>query len=459
MANGILNINDLMPNSVRLNTSGQTLISLLIALSIFGILTHAILTLTTAAFKTVSFSRARITARHLTQEKIEVIRNMPYDDIGTVGGIPSGILPQTENRLINGLNFVIKTSIVFIDDPFDGQSPNDLLPTDYKRVRVDASWQGAASSGNNPIVLTTDISPKGIEESTGGGTLSILVFDSEAEPVPQATVHIFSDTTNPDVDLTLNTNDNGRIIIPGAPACQECYDITVTKSGYSQDRTYTSSEVANPDKPPLSVVVGLTTESSYVVDELSTLTVYTLSDRESSFTPIPNTAFILRGQKTIGTDINDFPVYKFNRQFNTDESGKLTITDVEWDIYTISLPSPNTYQIGTSNPTIPYALTPETTTEWRLSLYPSSQNNLRVQFVDSNNIPVASVSATLEGPGGFSQVKNTGGAEESDWGQVFYADLLNNQYTLTATSSAHQDSIKNINVNGSTEEKVILIEN
>jgi hypothetical protein len=75
----------------------------------------------------------------LAQEKIEVVRNMPYENIGTVGGIPPGVLPQTETVTINNLAFEIKTTIVYIDDPFDGLSPDDLLPTDYKRVSIEIS--------------------------------------------------------------------------------------------------------------------------------------------------------------------------------------------------------------------------------------------------------------------------------------------------------------------------------
>jgi type II secretory pathway pseudopilin PulG len=438
------------------NKSGQTLISLLIALAIFAILSHAIFTLTTSSFKTVSFSKARIAARHIAEEKIETIRNMPYDSIGTVGGIPYGTILQKEDRLLNGLNFVIKTSIVYVDDPFDQQAPNDILPTDYKRVRIDVSWGGAAASTNNPVVITTDIAPKGIEKIAGGGTLSILVFDANADPIPQAEVHIFSNSVTPNIDITQNTNTNGRMVIPGIPHCTECYNIAVTKSGYSIDKTFTTSEIANPAKPLVSVNEGSLTEISFIIDKNSTLNISTLSDRENLFIPIPNIPFVLTGQKTIGTDIGDYPVYKFEKQFTTNTLGSLTITDLEWDNYTITFPG-TTYNIATSNPLNPYTVLPNTNTNWLISLVPYSANNLHLIFVNDADFQIASVSASLIDSDGVEQVKVTGESVDADFGQAFFQNLSNSNYSIEATSSAYLKLTKDITITGVTKDKNILV--
>src|SRR5690606_13925038 len=124
--------------------------------TLLSILIHASFTLVSSLYTLISFNRARISAKHLAQEKMELIRNLPYDEIGTQGGIPSGSLLQNESIQQNGLNFNVKTDIIYIDDPFDDTSPDDLLPTDYKRVRVDVSWGGITPS-RNPIVFVTDV--------------------------------------------------------------------------------------------------------------------------------------------------------------------------------------------------------------------------------------------------------------------------------------------------------------
>ena len=127
---------------VHLNKhNGQILTSLLNAIAVFAILLHALFTLIAASFDLVSINRARITAKHLALDKMETIRNLAYEDIGTTDGIPNGILNEIGQVNVNGLNFTIKTNIIYIDDVYDGQGTDDLFP-DYKRVRVEVMWVG-----------------------------------------------------------------------------------------------------------------------------------------------------------------------------------------------------------------------------------------------------------------------------------------------------------------------------
>jgi hypothetical protein len=67
---------------------GDSLIGIIIALGIFLILSQAVITLALSVYDLISYSRARISARHIALESIEIIRNSPYDQVGTVGGIP-----------------------------------------------------------------------------------------------------------------------------------------------------------------------------------------------------------------------------------------------------------------------------------------------------------------------------------------------------------------------------------
>ncbi|MBU0570009.1 carboxypeptidase-like regulatory domain-containing protein, partial [Patescibacteria group bacterium] len=317
----------------KANNSGQMLLGILISLAVFAILIHALFTLVRLSYQFTNFSRARITARHLAQEKIELIRNLPFSEIGTSGGIPSGSLVQQENIQRNGLNYLVKTSIVYIDDPFDNSAPVDLLPTDYKSVRIDVSWEGLAPSRKNPVILVTNVTPEGVETTEGGGTLSIFVFDADAQPISQAEVKVVASSVSPPVDLSLQTADNGRVILPGAPICTDCYEITVTKSGYSSERTYSTAEVANPGNPHQTILEGDLTEISFAIDKVSVIDISSVNNRESDFTPFASVSFQMRGTKTLGTNTEGDPVYKFDQTLTTDVSGQLTLSDVEWGNY------------------------------------------------------------------------------------------------------------------------------
>ena len=440
---------------MRNNREGQTLIGVLISLAILLILAQALFTLINTSYQFVGFNRSRIAARHLAQERIELIRNLPYDDIGTVGGIPSGTLPQEESVVQNGLSYTIRTSIVYIDDEFDGQAPDDLLPVDYKRARVEVSWGGITPSRNGPIVLTTDIAPQGIETTEGGGTLSILVFDANALPVAQADVRIEAGSLDPAIDLELQTNDNGRIILPGTPICTDCYTITVTKEGYSSDKTYSTAEVANPAKPLQSIIEGEVTEISFAIDRVSSIALSTFNDRETGFTPRPSTQLIVRGEKSIGTDIDDLPVYKYSENIITDTNGEFLLESLEWDNYHVEFFDADSITFAGSNPAVPLAVLPNT--EYTLSVTTSTKTpHSYLGYITNGADPIASASATLRNLPDYTEKKFTGIENDPDYGYVFFSDLETAVYDLIATASGYVDFSGTTSISGNKTETTTL---
>ena len=436
---------------------GQFYIDLIIAVAVLSILGLTLFRLSALSYEIISFNRARIAARHLAQEKVEYIRNLPYDDVGTQGGIPAGAIPQVENIERNGLNYVVRVAVIYYDDPFDGLVPDDLLPTDYKKVRIDISWGGLAASNINPVTLITDISPKGIETAAGGGTLSILVFDANAQPVPQADIHIVASSVAPPVDLTLQTADNGRVVLPGTPTCVACYEITVSKTNYSTDKTYSQSEVANPNKPHASILAGALTEISFAIDRVSTLNVTSRSDKTAEFTPLPGVSFRLRGEKVIGTDVSDEPVYKYDEEFTTDANGVQNVTNLEWDNYSVLLPTGSAYDVSATNPLTPLSTLPNTTTNFNFAVTGVTANNLWAVFKDGvTSTPIASVSGRLSFSGSYEPDGFTGDTTEVDWGQIFWPSLSGQTYTLEATAAGYLDFSGAIIVSGKTKEVILL---
>ncbi|MFC1649309.1 hypothetical protein ACFL2C_01170 [Patescibacteria group bacterium] len=443
----------LLPKKPRY--SGQSIIGILIAMAIFALLGNAIFTLVTSSYRLIGFTRARITARHLAQDRVEFIRNLPFDNVGTSGGIPSGPLEQQVTINRNGLNFTTKTSIIYVDDDFDLTAPNDLLPTDYKRVRIEVSWDGLAASNRNPVVVFTDIAPEGVETTAGGGTLSILVFDSNGEPVPQADVSIEAPSADPAIDLDLQTQNNGRIILPGAPACVDCYEIVVTKTNFSIDRTYSVAEVANPTKPHSTVIEGDLTEVSFAIDTLGTLTISTYGNRAEGFATLPNTSVNLRGDKIIGTDASNQPVYKYDQIIITDGSGSNSL-DLEWDNYTASPENPPTHNFVGTKPLNPISLLPDDNINFDIALTGYSSDTLLTVFSEDGTNPIASVSATLVGTTSPETVFS-GQADDPDYGHSFFDNLNYGEiYTLTATASGFLDYVDNFEIDGNLIDYIIM---
>lgn len=436
----------------------QTLISLLIAIALFAILARALFTLVSSSYSLVGFTSARITAKHLALEKVESIRNLPFDQVGTVGGIPDGSIEQVENTVINGLSYQISTSIIYVDDPFDQLAPIDLLPTDYKRARVEVSWEGLAASNKNPVTLLTDVVPRSVETTEGGGILSVLIFDANAQPVDQAEVKIVATTSTPQIDLTIETNENGIVILPGAPPCINCYEITVTKLGYSSDRTYSNSEITNPIKPHLNVVEGELTEISFAIDKLSTLNIFSYSGTDDVFTSLGNVNFTLRGQKILGTDDFDNLVYKFDNSYQTSASGEIELKDIEWDNYTVILPSGSSLTISGTKPLMPLTLLPETAQNFYLSFTTKPSHSLLSIFTDTADNSIASVSATLYDDVGFNATGSSGISVNPNFGQIFFSDLVEQTYHLIATISGFFEYTGDVDVSGNSVETIVLDE-
>lgn len=256
------------------------MIETLIGITLFVLVFSGIFGLVQISFKLVGQSKARITATALANQKIELAHNLPYGQVGTLGGIPAGTIPENATTTLNGIFYNVKTTVTYVDDPFDGLAGADPGPWDYKRVKVKVSWFGFMTG---QVELLTDVSPKGIENDAGGGILSLLVFDANGQTVPQAYVHIENNVVTPAIDVNYQTDSQGRLYIPGSPACSNCYKITVTKDNYSTDRTYAVGEMvrgvalANPAKPYPSVMDGLMSELSFTIDRLSSQTIQSLT--------------------------------------------------------------------------------------------------------------------------------------------------------------------------------------
>lgn len=437
-------------------SSGEVLIGIIIALGIFMILSQAVMTLAFSAYDLVSYTRARISARHIALEEMETIRNASFDDVGTIGGIPNGIFEQERQVLRNGQNYTVRTSIIYIDDPFDGVSPVDTLAADYKRAKVDVSWGGIAESSFSEVSLVSDVAPRGIETTVGGGTLSILVFDSNGEPVPQAQVRIITTATNPPVDATYFTSDLGRVTLPGYPVCNTCYQITVTKAGMSTDQTYSTTEVENPVKPLATVLEAQLTEISFAIDDFASLAVSSVQTEDLGFAPYPGQIIRLYGQKQIGTDGLDDPVYKFDQEIVTDSSGILNIEQLEWDIYHIDLPADSTSDIAYTNPLTPLSVAPNQSATLQVALTANSPSSLTVNFQNQSNELVASVAATLKDNLGFEASTSSGIEGTANFGQAFFSSLQNKLYTIIATASGYVTHESNITINGDTNTTILF---
>ena len=101
-------------------SKGFCILEVVSAIFIFSIVTVAIYGSFTAGLKSLAQSKHRVAATELANEKMEIIRNMAYADIGTVGGVPSGTFRKMKQSAKAIRNSTCNCIFDIYDDSQDG---------------------------------------------------------------------------------------------------------------------------------------------------------------------------------------------------------------------------------------------------------------------------------------------------------------------------------------------------
>jgi len=428
--------------------SGFSLVEVILVIFIVAISVLALYALFNIALKMVWENKARIGATQLANQKLELAQNLIYDQVGTITGIPSGVLQETEHLELNGILYDIYTNVVYVDDPFDGLSPEDNLPTDYKKIKVTVSWDSNFSS--SPVDFYTYITPDGLESNDSGGILSISVFDINANPVDLASVHIFNSTTG--VDINSFTSGQGMLILPGVPPSSEpTYEITVTKDGYSSSRTYgVSAELPSPDPGHLKVFEGVSTLKSFSIDKTASLDVCV---NDISGVGLSGIKLRLYGEKEIGDNENGDPVYKYDQELITGVNGCVLLEAIEWDSYFFEVVEGSLWDIADINPSQPFLLMPEDEAQINIEMEPNSNFSLLLVVKDINNNSINQAYVDVSNVIGYNQATTTSLA-----GQAFFSPLDEATTTIEVGKMGYATYTNDILLVGYTVEPVILIE-
>ncbi|XKT74681.1 MAG: hypothetical protein ACJKTH_01160 [Patescibacteria group bacterium UBA2163] len=272
-----------MPQYYRY-TRGLSLIDVVVGVAIMTVVFLAIFGAFRISIELVFSMKAKTGGVALMTERLERVRALPYGSVGTIGGIPPGVLEQTEQISLNNIRYTIRTVVQYVDAPEDGVGSNDVnsITADYKKVKVEVLWN--IKDSPRSVAAVTRVAPPGVETAEDGGTLEVHVRNAAIDPLQGAQVSIVNNNTDPVIDVSIQTNDAGSITLPGAPASGG-YEITVTKDDHSTAQTYSAS-VANPNPSPAHIAVALeeTTSISFFIDLLGSLTF-------STFEPITTGSF------------------------------------------------------------------------------------------------------------------------------------------------------------------------
>ncbi len=560
-------------------TQGFTLVEALIVSALVVLVFGALLSSLHYSLQLINYSQAKLSAMALANERLEYFRSLPYNDVGTILGIPSGTVPQNSTTTLNNIEFHERVLVEYVDDPADGTDVSDDngVPADYKRVKLEYTWEVNNVPGS--IMLVTNIVPRSIETNSGGGTVKVNVINAALDFLEDADVRLINNTASTAIDVTKQTNASGTALFSGAPATSD-YEVVVTANiggiQYSTDQTYqVTATNTTPTVAPFTVVESGIATLTFQIDALSDLAIsanttvtdgafvepfddlvsvasssqvtttggklelamngsahypygfvylgpiepsplqawqtmrvapsvpvdtsYTIrfytgsstgpysiipdadlpgnstgfADRlidisaldtstypkiyaqifiqttdtaltptideaavyyRKQHTPYANDTFEVRGTKTIGSDASSLPIYKYEATSTTDAAGAVTISSLEFDQYTVTVPS---YDIASACPAHPFDHEAGVNGSLALLFETDRTNTLRVVVTDgaSRAVPGASVNLTRTG---YNTTLDT-----DVCGQVFFSGSLtaDSDYVLTVTTAGYQTEI------------------
>ena len=391
---------------------GTSLIDLLISMAIVAVLFGGIYLVYFSLVTAITNIGVRTAAASAVQAEIETIRNLPYASVGTVNGIPPGIIPQSQTVSEGSYSFTLTTTMRNIDDPFDGSVtgtvPVDTAPADYKLVEIEATCP--LCNNFTSVSVTTTVAPKNLESATQNGSLFVYALDANGNPVADATVQVTNALVAPSINLIDTTNASGVLQLVGVPTSTQGYQITVTKPGYSTDKTYPYGAPANPNpvKPHATVAAQTVTAITFSIDALSSFTVSASNNR---CVPIGGESFSVQGTKLVGTNPD---VLKFSTTSFTSATGSFAFPAIEWDTYAL-LPNDVARDIVGTIPLGPFIIDPSSTAGFRFVMQPAADPSLLVTAVNNASITLTKT--------GFSQTLTAGHAfvTQDDWSAGQYA--------------------------------------
>ncbi len=391
---------------------GFTLIESLVGAAVFAVIAISVFQTFSKVFEVTSLTHTKIIATTLVNEQFEIARNLPYTDVGVVNGIPDGKIPHTQSLTRDGITFEVTTTIRNIDDAFDGTiggSPNDLSPADYKLVEIEINCVSCRNF--RTMQFNAFIGPKNLEGSSTNGALFVRVSDANGQPISGVSVHIVNNQEVPAIVIDDTTNTNGLLQIVDVPPANTAYEITVSKSGYSSDQTYTPGDIDNPNpvNAHATIAAQQVTQVSFAIEKTSTIS---LASVTQSCTTIGSIDFTLDGTKLIGISPD---ILKFSTTTATRASGLKTLSGLEWDTYVLSLID-STYDLVGSIPLLAGTLSANTTQDLKLIVAPKNPKTLLVTVKDASGLPLSDAVIEL-GQGSATTTRTTGNGflTQTDW--------------------------------------------
>jgi len=451
-------------------SKGFTLIEALVFLFIFVVTTVSFYSTFTLGINYILETKMRLAAIGLANEKMEIVRSLEYETIGTQGSVdvPGDIDPE-EDVTKAGRSFHVLTQVGYKDDEFDGliSDGTDARPNDYKHVRITVSW--AEATPQKSVSMTAIFAAPGIEPPLSGGILSINILDNAGNGISGATIKITNTSVSPNINDTKTTESDGNYLSIGSPQSNEGYELEISKPGYFTVRTYPPYSGASSSFVPVdvhaSVINGALSTKTIITDRVADINI----NAKSTFdVPVADVEFDMKGGRKIGEDTTTTPVtnrYAFEEtSFDTDSSGAKEFSDMSSGVYFFEyMNNLADYEFIKMEPNVGgpdgFNVLPGGTTEVDAIFADKNINSLLVKVINNEDESFV--------PGATVQLKNEALSfdvtlEADENGYAYFPtdlpELAIGQYELKVTAVGYTDEISNVDIDNLIIKEVKLIE-
>lgn len=400
--------------SLIINTQKKafTLIEVVVGSALFLVVALAAYGAYTSLFQVAQLNQTKLLAIALADEQFEIIRNMPYANVGLTTGIPQGTLPRMQNITRGGVPFAVTLTIRNVN------LATSTYQASSKLVEVAVSCETCKNF--TTVALTGQVAPANLQSASSGGALIVQVLDSNGNPVSGATV-VMQSTATSSITNTDVTNNAGLLNIIGVPQGLNVYHVSATKLGYSSDQTSPiTTENPTPAKPDATVLNQQATQVTLTIDKMSSLHVTSVSP---TCQPAGGLHFNVTGAKKTGEGIATY-----DQNLVTGSEGALDITPLIADTYTIN-PIDTSYDIAGITPLSPLLLNAGNDQNVQIVAVAKQSKALMVTVIDSaTKLPLSDAMVSLSGAGGYNRtfVTGRGYTNQVDWSSGAGQDLFTN---------------------------------
>ena len=363
--------------------AGYTVIELVIATSVLAVVAlGAMGALRYAAASSVQTDR-REQALAVANRHLEQIRNLNYDDIGTVSGYPTGDIPNSQDDGV----YTVQTTIGWSHDLDTGLSTS-------KNIKVTVLW-----SEPTPGTVTIESNIAGKSSIVNAGDVKINVVDAETgDPIVGALVKI---KPLSGAQSSSMTNSNGYAYWGKVPA--GAITITCTKSGYFINLDTIAGASVAPNE---------LNEWTVTAEEPSTGIIYV---KDQFGDPVPGASVKLTKSPFTNTVV-------------TDSEGKARFDDLGKGTYTVVSTGPSGYSTGSGSLAVTVA-----GGTYYCNLTVTKYARLFVTVVDENDNVVPGAAVSVTGPGSVTPASATSGAD----GKTAHVLGAGGTYTASVTKSGY----------------------